>query len=285
MNQGNSLVNAGIELDYSLVDGRGLFSYLRHIILLANKKNNKEYDLFHAHYSFSGIVATIAGCKPLVVSLMGSDTKKTFFWRFIIKIFSKFFWDITIVKSSSMVKDTGIKNALIIPNGVNLDTIKPELNQKGKEKRTIVFTADPKRHSKNYKLARDAVSILNDNNIVLKVVYSKPQNEVISEIKKADLLLVTSRWEGSPNIIKEAMACNCPIVSTNVGDVEWLFGDEPGHFLTKPEPAIVAEKIQLALDFRKNHGITNGRKRITELGLDAGNIAKRIMDVYKDVLD
>ena len=97
-----------------------------------------------------------------------------------------------------------------------------------------------------------------------------------------ELVILTSLWEGSPNVIKEAMACNCPIVSTNVGDVRWVIGDTEGCYITSFDPEDVAEKIKLALEFGKR---TNGRDRIIELGLDSETIAKRLIDIYSKVLE
>ena len=80
------------------------------------------------------------------------------------------------------------------------------------------------------------------------------------------------------------MACDLPVVSTRVGDVEWLFGDEPGHFIAEHDPDDVADKIKLALEFSEKYGRTNGRQRIIELGLDSDSIAKRIIEVYEEVI-
>jgi glycosyltransferase involved in cell wall biosynthesis len=100
----------------------------------------------------------------------------------------------------------------------------------------------------------------------------------------ADVLLSTSHWEGSPNAIKEAMACNLPVVSTDVGDVKWLFGDEPGYYLTSFNPHDVAYKIKESLSFSNEFGKTKGRERIVSLGLASETIAEKISCVYNKVL-
>lgn len=284
-NQGYSLIKIGIQIRYFLIEGKGLFSYIKHIYLLRKERRIYDYAVFHAHYSFSGIVASLAGYKPIVVSLMGSDTKKNFLWKSIIRLFSKYSWDITIVKSHSMKIDSGLNWAKIIPNGVNLDFVKPKPGFKVSEKKIVLFASDPGRPSKNFKLAQDAISLLKDDTIEFRVIYQRPHEEVIDEINHADLLLVTSRWEGSPNIIKEAMTCNCPVVSTNVGDVEWLFGDEPGHYITSFNPEDVANKIKLALEYAKINGKTKGRDRIITLGLDSGTIANKIVQLYNEIAE
>jgi glycosyltransferase involved in cell wall biosynthesis len=104
-------------------------------------------------------------------------------------------------------------------------------------------------------------------------------------LNAADILLLTSFSEGSPQIVKEAMSCNCPIVSTYVGDVRWVIGDTKGCYITTFDPADVVEKIKLALKFSEKIGRTKGRERIIELGLDSDTIAKKIIDVYYSVLE
>ena len=101
----------------------------------------------------------------------------------------------------------------------------------------------------------------------------------------SDCVLLTSFSEGSPQFIKEAMACNCPIVTTNIGDVNWVLGNTDGCYLTSFEPEDVAEKIKLAIEFRETHRHTRGRERIIELGLDSIPVAKRIIEVYEKVVN
>ena len=100
----------------------------------------------------------------------------------------------------------------------------------------------------------------------------------------ADMVLLTSLWEGSPNVIKNAMACNIPIVSTDVGDVREVVGDTEGCFITSFHPQDVAEQIEMALAFAGTKGRTKGRKRLVEWGLDSKTVVKRIIGVYKEVL-
>ena len=80
------------------------------------------------------------------------------------------------------------------------------------------------------------------------------------------------------------MACNRPIVSTKVGDSEWIFGKTEGCYFARPESSDVIINIEKALDFSQANGNTNGRNRIIELGLDSETTARRVLKVYKKVL-
>jgi teichuronic acid biosynthesis glycosyltransferase TuaC len=281
-NQGFSLESVGINVHYFTIQGKGLLPYFRHIRKLRKHLKDNTYDISHAHYSFSGIVAALAGCRPLFVSLMGSDTKKGLFWKTIILVFSALFWDKTIVKSPSMKKLAGLRNSMILPNGVDMQKIRP-LDEVSFEKdnKILLFAAKPERYSKNYPLAVRAVSLLKQENVFLKVVHSVSHDKIIREINRSDVLLVTSRWEGSSNLVKEAMACNCPVVTTNVGDMEWLLGDTEGYYITRSEPEDIAGKLRMALEFVKKKGRTKGRERIMLLGLDSLHIAKKLAEEYQ----
>ena len=56
----------------------------------------------------------------------------------------------------------------------------------------------------------------------------------------ADVLLLTSDAEGSPMVVKEAMACNVPVVSTAVGDVADVIGGTEGCYITQPGPGAMS---------------------------------------------
>jgi glycosyltransferase involved in cell wall biosynthesis len=115
--------------------------------------------------------------------------------------------------------------------------------------------------------------------IELLSVHDLQQDKIPQLLSGVDVLILTSLFEGSPNVIKEAMACNCPIVSTDVGDVREVFGGIDGCYVSGPDPQDFAEKILEALSF---NGRTAGRERIYYL--DSEKIAKKISRLYKEVL-
>ena len=286
-NQGESLVSDEIELTYYLIQGKGFFGYLKNIFKLRKFLRSDCFDIIHAHYSLSAIVASLSLFRPVIVSLMGSDVKENKRFKIIIKLFSIFFWDRLIVKSKDMARNIGdIKKISIIPNGVNLNKFKPLPMEKHQQhlkwdtqKRHILFAADPDRYEKNYKLAYEAFSKLKSD-IELHHLSNVPNDIMPMYYSAADLVLLTSLWEGSPNVIKEAMACNCPIVSTDVGDVKEVIEKTDGCYICSFESEDVAEKIKLALVFGKR---TKGRERIRPL--DDRIVAKKLINIYKEAIN
>ncbi len=292
-NQGQSLINQGINVEFFTIKGKGLFSYFRHIFILRKYLKINDFDIIHSHYSFTSCVAALSGAKPLVVSLMGSDVIFNRYSRLLILVFYNHFWDQTIVKSMGMYQCLGLKKIQVIPNGVNIKRIN-SLDKKNcqdklswdNEKKHILFAADPSRPEKNFSLVKLAIDLLKkEYEMVLHILKDVPHEDTPIHMNAADVLILSSLHEGSPNVIKEAMSCNCPIVCTDVGDIKWVLGNTNGCFITGFDPEDVSEKIKLAIDFRQKLGYTKGRERIIQLGLDSETVAGKIIEVYKKVLN
>lgn len=285
MNQALSLQKQGIEVDFFLIKGRGARGYLSNIPALRRKCLESKYDLVHAHYFDSALVPTLSFIKvPLIVSLMGSDVHESPASRKLMKLFSHISWAAVIVKSEDLQKKSGIREAHIIPNGIDLEKFQPMDKQEARkslsldpEKKYILFMASPARPEKNFKLAEEAVGLLNDKQAELLVVHGIENEKVATWLNAADVVLMTSLWEGSPNVVKEAMACNRPVVSTRVGDVGSLLDGVEGSFVCEHNPQDVMGKIRLALMFGNQ---TNGRQKLIGLGLDEKSIAGRIIKLY-----
>ena len=145
----------------------------------------------------------------------------------------------------------------------------------------IIFVSNPARGEKNYSLAQEAVKLLDDSDVELVPVYDRTHDEVVEYMCAADALIMTSLSEGSPNVIKEAMACNCPLVVTDVGDVRWVTEGVEGTYVADTyQPEEMASLLNEALQFGKR---TTGRERILRLGLSTEAVARRILAVYDSV--
>jgi len=285
-NQGETLEKQGVKVDYFTIKGKGLKGYLRHIPILRQYLKDNKYDIIHAHYSLTSYVAALAGARPLVVSLMGSDVQKNVPGRLILKLFHLFSRAEIIVKSQGMKEKLGLKRCRVIPNGVDMEKLSARNKTEAMKavgfqpgKKHVLFLAHPARPEKNAALARQAVALLPREAVQLDIVHDAPYDRIPDYLYAADVVLLTSFWEGSPNVIKEAMACNCPIVSTGVGDVAEVTAQCDGCYTTSFDPADVAQKLNLALDFGKP---TDGRERIGHL--DSNRIAGEIIALYKKVL-
>ncbi len=300
--QGESLTKAGVQIDYFLIRGKGFLGYIKSAKLLRAYLRKTPVDLVHAHYTLSGLTAVLSFSKfPIVLSLMRSDAYGEYIGENKIKFSSRYlilltyfiqpFVNSIICKSKHIQRFVYLKKkSHIVPNGILLDKI--TVSEKGfKEelglssgKKNVLFLGDKSDKRKNLYIIEKALKLINTNDINFVLPYPVSHDMVVKYMNSVDVLVVPSYMEGSPNVVKEAMACNCPVVATDVGDVRWLFGDEPGHFICGFQAEDIAEKIKLALDFSEKQGRTNGRKRILDLGLDAETVANTIVHLYKEVI-
>lgn len=301
--QGESISRAGAVVDYFPIGGKGFLSYMGAVARLRKRLRVMRPDIIHAHYALSALVALAARKRtPLVVSFMGDDilgtnrrngtTRMTSrIFSFVNTLVARWFYDFVIVKSPEMNGRLRPGTmAEVIPNGVDMKTFFPmdradAQKRAGFEsgKRNFLFIGDPSRPEKNYNLASEAVRLAGPEN-QLHIIRDKKPQELAFFFSAADAVIMTSFHEGSPNIIKEAMACNCPVVSTDVGDVRILSEGVTGHFLTDYDSSDVAANLIAASQFRSVSRETNGREKISELKLDSVSVAELIINIYRKLL-
>lgn len=283
-NQADSLHNETCSISFFGIKGKGIKGYLKNVLTLREFLAENSFDVIHAHYSFSGIVASLAGAKPLVVSLMGSDIKSSYLGKLIIRSFNFLFWDIVIVKSNDSKQTLGIDDVHVVPNGVSFARFYPQDLTECKKKlewnlnkKHILFAADPSRPEKNFALLHEASQFLNMD--IYEIVFLKniQNKDVPLYLNAADIVVLCSLWEGSPNVIKEALACNRPIVSSDCGDVKELISNIDGCYISPFDPKSFAESILLASTF---HTIS-GRKQISFL--DSNLVSKKLISIYNSI--
>lgn len=304
LSQYDSLKAEGLEMVLFPVVGHGAMAHLKAARQLRKIVQKEKPDVIHAHYSIYGYVAAIAcfglWCKPkIVVSILGSFPRRNKKWR-LVRFCVQHVWDKTIVKSERTKRQLGL-DVPVIPNGVNLEVFKLMDHNEARKAvgfdindqspitnhKYVIWCSNPDRPEKDWTLAQSAVQqyqMTNDQcQISLIAVFNKTPDEVMTYMNAADCLLLTSVSEGSPNVIKEAMACNCPIVTTNVGDVtERLENLEGCHVVDSRDPKELADAIRKALEFGKR---TEGRKRIIADQLEISQIAQRISAVYNELMN
>ncbi|MCP4152423.1 MAG: glycosyltransferase family 4 protein [bacterium] len=294
--QGESLVAQGLELDYFTISGKGIKGYLKSIPLLKKHLKANSYDVIHAHYALCGWVAVAAMPKaPVMVSYMGCDVygdvtpdgKRTERLNILLAKMLQPFVKRIIVKSRNLEKYIYLKKKVhIIPNGVNFERFKPRDKKEYRKRlglapdnKLVLFLGNPTDPRKNITLVKKAVEILNEPNIELIAPYPMKHSEVAEYLNAADVFVLTSHLEGSPNVVKEAMACNCPIVGTDVGDVKEVIANTGGCFVTTFNPSDTADNIKQALTFGQP---TSGRKDIAHL--NEVLVAKKIIGIYEELI-
>ena len=180
-------------------------------------------------------------------------------------------------------------NSELIPCGINLNlygnlsrSIVRKKYHFPETEKLVLFAGAFDNQVKNSKLAKEAISLLPKVRLVELKGYTRSQ--VMELMYASDVFFMTSFTEGSPQVIKEAMACCRPIVSTDVGDVRWVMGDTNGCYICSYDSQDCADKIKQALEFSENNNQTNGCKRIEALGLDNKIVAKKIIEIYNNII-
>ena len=294
--QAESLKEQGLEIDYYPVKGKGIKGYWDNIKFI--KKISKEYDIIHAHYGLIGLLCALTLTrKPIVLSVMGSDAYGSYNnegKRLFSSCFIMFLTQLALIRADAVIaKSINIykyipnkKKTEIIANGVNFSLFRPmDKDQCRRElkidpnKRVVLFLANPNDPRKNFDLVKRAVQKMNEPGLQLINPYPIKHEDFVRYLNASDTFILTSYNEGSPNVIKEAMACNIPIISTRVGDVDEIIGKTEGCFLVDYNTDDIVKKINLSMSFDKR---TTGRKDIAHL--DSKVVAQKIIRIYEKIL-
>jgi N-acetyl sugar amidotransferase len=279
----DNLRKNGIEIELYQKRGRGIKSYLKSYLQIRDIIKKNEFDLIHSVYTLSSILVCFQSKVPIVSSFIGSDVNIP--WqRFLSKHFVIKRSKAAIFVSQKLLNLSGNpKNGLVIPFGINLDKFFPldksecrNILNMDQEKKYILFASRFDRPEKNSRLAFKSIKRLDRSDVVLLEIKNIPEENINFLFNACDLLLMTSRSEGSPQVIKEAMAVNCPIITTDVGDARDIINYTENCYICPPDPEVLAEKIRILIE---NPVRTNGRNSIT--AFNNNKIALKILNVYK----
>ena len=286
--QVDSIIKNGVEIDVIHLQGkRSVLDYLSAFFMMWAKLLTRRYDLVHAHFVFSGIIARLQFLYPVVLTHHSSHDFRG--WQAPISRLVTNLIDRTIVMSNEMKEKGRFIRSVVIPCGIDFELFKPEERDKVRqalnlpeEKKLVLFAGDYDRPLKRWDIVQESVKILKEkySNVELVLLSKKPLDVVPEYMNACDVLVLTSDNEGSPMVIKEAMACNLPIVSVPVGDIPDVIGGTDGCYLCSQEPQDVADKLEIALSYGKR---TNGREKISHL--EIGAISRRIIDLYQDLIE
>lgn len=289
-----SISNKGITNSVFIIEGRekGKVNYLLSSIKIFNLLRKHKFDLIHCHHAFSAlslIISQLYRQNKVLVSYQNDPLNENgnYLFRFILKKV-----DCIILKNNSILIDN--KKILYQPNGVNINLFnileknkcKTILNLNENKRYILFVSSNFIRQQKRYDKFCEVLNILKNKyrltDIEELLLINTNRHIVPYFFNAASLHLLTSDYEGSPNSVKEAMACNTPVVSTNVGNVVELLEDVNGSYVAYTNS--VEELAELAFKALENPFNNNGRQVLIEKKLDIDSVANNIISIYKKIL-
>ena len=261
----------------------------------------RNVDIVHGHFGFCGWLGRLQFSKPLIISFMGDDllgepTESgglTLFSRFMVEMNKRLAPLATkvIVKSAEMSRVIAPAPSKVVANGVDTTLFYPIDKRVARERlgwnlnqRVVLFPGNPENPRKGHALAvfatKHAEQLLRDD-IRLQPMWGVKPNEVPLYMNACDAMWMTSMIEGSPNVVKEALACNLPIVAVPVGDTVELLTDVPGCEVRARDPKQLGEAMAKQL----SSGVEcEGRPTLERHRLDLASVAEKVESVYLEVM-
>jgi len=297
--QAESLKRAGLGVEVLVLKGRNRkLIYPKGVLQLRKLLKWGLFDLVHAHYGFVGMVARTQWKVPVVVTYHGDDLlgtvveegKKALWSPLVVAAGKKLaqYVDAAIVQTAEMASKLRKSSVFVIPHEVDFDIFYPTERLEARamlglraDKKYLLFAADPEIPVKRFPLAKTVADWLGrrDSSIELLVVSRESQSRLALYMSACDALVFPSYQEGSPNVVKQAMASNLPIVATDVGDIRQVIGNTKGCYVCNPSVSEFAARITEILSPPRR---TEGREAIRHL--DSSTVSGRIIEVYEHVL-
>lgn len=297
--QVEALRQAGCVVEMFRVTGHGFLGYLQNLNSLKVTIHRFNPDIIHAHYGLCGLLCTLQHKVPVVVTYHGSDINDRRILPFsriaIHRAAHNIFVSRKLQKISlDVLMPRGLETfSSVIPCGVDLGLFHPIRREIACQtvgldpgKHYILFAGAFDNEVKNPQLAKEAFEMLKSQleqkeSVLLLELKGYNRSEVAMLMNAVDCLLMTSHSEGSPQVTKEALACGCPIVSVDVGDVaEQLERVEGCYIATNNNPKVLAELLKKAIACDR----ANTEKQNTIDCLDNQQIAKELLMVYNSVI-
>jgi glycosyltransferase involved in cell wall biosynthesis len=299
-NQAESLRALGLEVDVVPIPGyASRASYLMAAARVAALNRRRTYDIVHAHYGHSAVVARLQLRSPLVITYLGSDllafgqainglSRRARLEASVFRQLARFA-AATVTQSEEMERvlpSSCQRRNRVIPEGVDLELFRPAERDEARgelgwpvDERVVLFV-DPDRPEKNYPLAQavcDRLAVRMPE-LRLRAAAGVEPAAMPRLMAAADALLLTSRSEGGPSVVKEAMAMELPVVSTPVGIVRECLRGLPGLWVRDADVEALAEALEAALEGGR---VPEARAAIASMSLQ--RVAERVSDVYASI--
>jgi glycosyltransferase involved in cell wall biosynthesis len=185
------------------------------------------YDVVHAHYGLCGLVARMAGARPLVVTFHGTDVRHRWVGPSSRLLARRI--ELVAGASRSIFEREGGRRGLphagdataVLPCGVDLGRFRPLPRAEARQRlgldqggRYLLFPASPERAVKRHDLATQVAEAAGAELLVTREVAPEQMPDYVNA---ASAVLVTSDSEGFGLALLEALACGVPVLSTPVG--------------------------------------------------------------------
>src|SRR5881275_1654565 len=297
--QAEFLQAAGVAVDvFHFKGAKRPWNYFKAWLEVRRRMAQRHYDLAHAQFGMSGLLA-LPKRLPLVVTFRGDDVQGIVGWdgitlagrvlQLACRIVAR--WADAAIVVSEHMKDYLPRSVRphVIPSGLDLNLFRviPRDEARGRlglalDKRLVLFVGNPADPRKRHPLARQAVDILNQTTPAeLVVAWGTPHTDIPLLMNACDVLVFPSAQEGSPNTVKEALACELPVVSVPVGDVPLrLRGIEGCEVCADDQPETLAAALDRVL--RRGARI---RSRGGVAELDERSMAQQVIEIYRSVLN
>ncbi|MEX1193380.1 MAG: glycosyltransferase [Brumimicrobium sp.] len=284
LDQKQILEQKGIKVNLFTINQGGYFGYFKAILKLKKHLSKNHYDIVHAHYGLSGLLATFQSKIPIVVTYHGSDIHQKKSLRFSKLAINRANYNIFVSNRLKIIAGNP-KNSSVIPCGVDFNIFK-KIDQEEARKNFklspkinyVLFSSSFNRSIKNPKLAIEAIKKIKNTELLELKGYSREQ--VAHLMNAVDICLLTSKDEGSPQFIKEAAACGKWIISTDVGDIREILENYPKVIFIEPNIDNIADAVK----HLAQNKIDNNFKGSSLSKYDNKIIVNNLINVYHSLI-
>lgn len=280
-----ALEKEGVVCRFFGIDKKGICGYVGNLRAFRRAIQSFRPDVIHAHYGLCGLLANYQRRIPVVTTYHGSDINNPRILRLSKRSIRRSRFNIFVSERNIDIAKPSQNHALI-PCGINLDDYPVIEKQEARRKmgldmsgKYVLFAGAYDNPVKNASLAKAALELIPEAQLLELKGFTRER--VAALMQAVDAFLMTSHSEGSPQVIKEAMACGCPIVSVDVGDVADLTAGTEGCFIAERSPEDIASKLKMAIPFERR---TEGRRVIENRGLTNERIAQKLTEIYKSII-
>lgn len=288
-----SLEAIGVHNDLLFINGRehGKWAYVKGVIRIRKQLKKSTYDVIHCHHALSALCLLFSGKRKGNKVVVSFQNDPAFELGKSVYNYIKIKSDVRVFKNNSIYIQSN--SDYYLPNGVDIEIFKPIDRKKAREylgldltKVYLLFVSSNFiRNQKRYDRFLETLAILRKNygyeNIEEIKLINTSREQIPYYFNAANIHLLTSDFEGSPNSVKESMACNISVVSTDVGNVAELLETVNGSFVAENN---TSEELALLLDKALNTANNNGREVLINQKLDMNSVALKLVRIYRELI-